>query len=303
MSDVAGAAGDEEAGFNTLGDKAGEVKKPVGEVVKEKTAEEIAAEEAAAKKKAEEDEVARKAAEDEEPVVITRAQLRAIMAKLDDGESTKKAVQSLSGTVGNIKTETENLKKVTANTSITPEDFADLIKEFPEIGKGVEKGFGAVLKRLVGVKPAPGVGEDDIKAAIFKVVNDQQLDILEDEFGVSDDGAPVWKKIVGSPGDTNDYRTWLATQPERYQKKLGSTYSASVLAGAIKKFQSHVASEAKKAADLKAAADKAKADGTNGGATDRRRAAVMPRGTGSGEPPPAKGEQTEDEAFESAKRD
>jgi hypothetical protein len=237
-------------------------------------------------------EEARRRAEDEAPVVVTKKQLAAIMAELEENKSLKKTVQSLTGTVGNQKQEIDSLKTTTAALNITDEDFQDLIKEFPVIGNGVKNGLGSVLKRLVGVKPPPGVGEADIKKAIFEVVNDQQLELLEDEFGVDEKGNPIWKHIIGKRDDPNSaYRVWLAAQAPKYQEKVNKTYSAQVVINAIKRFQS---AQGKVEADRKAAEVKS--------GTDRRRAAVTPRGSG-GEMPPAKGEPTEDEAFASASRE
>lgn len=291
---------DEEAGFDTLGEDPKD-KKPVQTETsdaKTKTPEELKAEADAAKLKADADEVARKKAEDEAPVTLTKKQLDEIMRELEESRSTKKAVQSLSGTVGNLSTGVADLKKTTAVLEITDADFADLEKEFPKIGEGVKKGLGSLLKRMTGRAPPPGVGEQALKTAIFQAHEAEQNELLEDEFGTDDQGQPIWKTILGKPdaADPSPYRKWFAKQPEAFRNRVGNSYSALVLIRAINKFQSEERAAAKAEADRKAAETAAANQRTNG--ADRRRAAVTPRGDG-GTPPPPKGEQTEDDGFDS----
>jgi hypothetical protein len=282
----------EDDGFDTL-----DAKKPAatGED-KQKTEAELAAEKEEADKKAAADEEAKKRAAADAPVILTKAQYDSIMSDLAETKSLKKAVDSLSGTLGVQRQELEGLKKTTATLEITEQDFEDLSKEFPKIGEGMKKGLGSVLKRMTGAGAPKGVGEPEIRKIIFDVTLAQQMEILEDEFGSEKDGTPTWKAIIGPPGSETPYRKWLAAQGEVIQKRSEGTYSAATLTRYIKKFQSEAASAVKAEADRKAA----EATRTNG--VDRRRAAITPRGGGGG-PPAPRDDQSEDEAFETATRE
>lgn len=266
------------------------VAKPVEPTAEEKKA---AEDKAAADKKVAEDEAAAKAKKDEEdgPYTLTKKQFAALQAEIAEGKEAKKSFQSLSGTVGNLRQELDSIKRVTP-IELTDADFAELVKEFPEIAPSVKKGFSGVLKRLIGMNAPKGAGDEEIKKAIFAAVNARESEVLEDEF-------PDWKDTVGKVADTeHPYRKWLAVQTPQYQDKLAKTFSGSVIARSIRRFQAEQerAVKEKAEADRKAAeADAAKKAGN--GRTAALRAAVQPKGDGGGLAP-AKGEQTEEEAME-----
>lgn len=242
---------------------------------------------------------------EEETVTITKAQLAALLDGLEDGKKMKSALDKVNGTLGAYKQQIDQLGKLTqpSQVEITDADFEELTKDFPEIAAATKKGLQKILKNLRGGAAPSQIDESAIKRLIVDSAIQKETELLEDEF-------EDWKKIVGEKDDKdNDFRKWLSGQSTAYQQKINSTFSGSVIARSIRRFQADQkkAADDKRASDEKAAADKkAQDEAERRKATDARRsnlrAAVQPRGDGGGTGGQRK-QSTEDEEFEAGFRE
>lgn len=235
--------------------------------------------------------------EDEKPEVITltKQQFDLLMAGLEDNKSMKKALDTLSGTLGAQKQQMEQLMASSAGRGeVLDEDFAEMAKTYPEIADATKKGLMAFLKRTTGVAAPSSASKEDLKKLVMESATAQFWDDLEDEFEDA-------REIIGSLDKRTPYREWLAKQPEKYQRRLNSTYSPGVVARSIRKFQRDT--EDSKAQDQSKAEEDRKrveAEATRRAEAEARkeqlRSAAAPRGDGGGTQKPR--QKTDDEEFE-----
>ena len=212
-------------------------------------------------------------------VQLTEEQLVQIMATVDQTASLKKGLDSVAGTVGNVRKALDQVRSQTpsgAVVEITDEDFAELKEDFPELAGHTRAALERILKRTnltgTGAPATPTFDPEATRRTAAEIVHQQGLDDLNDLH-------PGWEDIVGTPDDANnEYRKWLATQPEKYQDLIRSTYSATITSRSIDRFK---AAQAKAAA----AARPQTPARPNASRRDRIQAAVQPRGNGQAPAP------------------
>lgn len=121
---------------------------------------------------------------------------------------------------------------------LTKEDLAELSEDFPELSEKLLAGLGRAFERVNVNGTAPSSSAPvDIEAAVQTALTRKEKRELEEAH-------PEWRDIVGAvdmsagekPPEGNPFRQWLATQPERYQKKINETESWAVVQGAIDLF-------------------------------------------------------------------
>jgi hypothetical protein len=223
-------------------------------------------------------------------VQLTEEQLAQIMATVDQTANLKKGLDSVAGTVGNVRKALDQVRSQTpagASVEITDDDFAELKADFPELAGHTRAALERIVKRmnLTGTgEPATSTFDPEaVRKTASEIVHAQGLDDLNDLH-------PGWQDIVGKPDDDNDYRKWLATQPEKYQELIRSTYSATITSRSIDRFKA-----AQAAAQAKPAAARPQTPASPDAARrDRLREAVQPRGQGT---PPAPSQPTPQDNF------
>lgn len=173
------------------------------------------------------------------------------------------------------------------NVEFSDEDFVELTENFPEVSTFTR----AALERLFKKANVKGTGEPepakpetlDVNAAVEKALLDREATALAEAY-------PDWDVIVGRPPTADSqpvetpWRTWLATQPAEYQKKIGETKSPAVVQASIDKFKATQITPVAPAEPTRAAARRAViAD------------AVTPRADGN--PPPLNAPESAEDAF------
>lgn len=187
--------------------------------------------------------------------------------------------EKISGNVGNLQ------KLVAEMRSATPQGVQielppEMEAEYPELAAHLKK---AKIKGTAAPATAsdakPSTTDEEIRKLIGETAKSAQKDVdaklrqarQRIEAEALDDLHPDWRKIVGA-GETHDpnnpYRKWVKTQSAEYQKLINETDSAIVIGRSIDRF--------------KAAQKAAPANGAKPAAavTDRRRAAIQPKGDG-----------------------
>lgn len=173
------------------------------------------------------------------------------------------------GTIGNLQKIVNGLQSAkTGGIKLTPEAFAEMEKDFPELAQQTR---AALEKALSGVNGS-SADAPDFKALASEIANAREVEALEDTH-------PDWRTIVGAvditkeqPNAENPFRKWLATKDATYQARVNGTESAAVISRAINLFQAETKAPATPAsrADPRA---------------DRIRSAVQPKGDGAAAAP------------------
>lgn len=207
---------------------------------------------------------------------VTEEQWNSVLKKLETAEK-------LSGSVGNLHTMVNQLRSATPQ-GVQIELPPELEAEYPELAAHLKRAKikGTAVPAATDAKPS--ITDEEIKKLIGESVDAAHKDVdaklrqarQRIEAEALDDLHPDWREIVGA-GETHDpelpYRKWLSRQAAEYQKLINETDSAVVIGRSIDKF--------------KAAAKAQPANGTRqpNPVTDRRRAAIQPKGDG-GQPAP-----------------
>lgn len=157
---------------------------------------------------------------------------------------------------------------------VEDDDVKDLVNEFPEMGGLVRKTLENIVSKIkVGAPVAPQAAPFDpsvLETAEARAVQRAKIELTEETLDFTHEG---WRELIGikqADGTVpqTEYRTWLATQPEDYQKRVRNSFSAGVIGKSIDDFR---------------AAKEAKQQQAN-----RRRTvistSVTPRGDGGGVP-------------------
>lgn len=132
------------------------------------------------------------------------------------------------------------------------ERFERLREELPEVADGLEEYLQHHMPKKADPEPTPQASSDDIPTPV-----------LDAEF-------PDWGQTISS----NEFKSWLASQPAEYQTKVQSTDSEAVFIGALAKFKT--ASEAARVAAAEAAARAAAAGQVNQVRNARATRAAVP---------------------------
>lgn len=179
--------------------------------------------------------------EAEEPA-LTKEQVSALLAKVQEYDSIRQSHDKLAGRVGSLMQEIEALKKPPEKPKVElpPVDESEFAQSYPE--------FASYLQAQLGkVKPA-----DDIMQRLAQAEErNQQLAQTLEERTISL-AMPDWAETVNSDG----YKAWLLTQPNEVQQVAASTTYANDLMkilGAYKQTATKAQVAAKNKARLEAA--------------------------------------------------
>jgi hypothetical protein len=198
------------------------------------------------------------------------AQIKAAILAIEDlKEKTAHATKvsdTATGQYGELSRTLANLRAATPlgqSVEVSDADFEEMREDFPELAQMQAKGLKRIFSKMTGTAgQAPVIDDRAIDARVearFEVAQEQyareQLAWMQ----------PEWEDIVGPPNTNTEYRQWLATQPEEYQRKMNDTNSPYAIDTSIKQFQ----------ADTQATPKAQAASRSN-----RFKAAVQPRGAG-----------------------
>lgn len=219
-----------------------------------------------------------------EYVQVSKQDFDRIMAALPKAEAIDGEIRKLNGTIGNVKADLIN--RVQALTpsgeavDLSDEDFAELAADFPELAGHTKTALGRVLKRMnvrgTGQAPAPAeVPQDKIDEAVKKARIKDGLEVL-------DELHPGWRDTVGKYGDDNDFRRWLATQPQAYQDRINNTDSPLVTKQALDQFQAAPRARARTGTPTTTTTQRPQQPARQA----RIAAAVQPKGSGAAAPGP-----------------
>ena len=215
-------------------------------------------------------------------VQITEEQLARLVASADETDKIKQQLPKAFGTIGNMQQVITQLRSQTpagAAVEINDDDFAELKADFPELAGHTRAALERILKRTnltgTGQPATPTIDPEEARKAASEIVHAQGLDDLNDLH-------PGWQDVVGKPDDAeNPYRKWLATQPEKYRELIRTTYSATITARSIDRFNA-----AQAAAKAKPAAGRPQTPANPAAARKAViEAAVQPRGHGTAPAP------------------
>lgn len=176
-----------------------------------------------------------------EYVQVTRQDFDKLMAAAAKVETVGSQFDKVFGTIGNLQQQQsrllERLQSETprgATVQIDDEDFAELKENFPELAGQTKAAIERIFKKanLTGTgTPAPAMIDDE------KVREAWKTQRIKEELEELSDLHPDWQTIVGRPDDqSNEFRQWLAKQPEDYQQRILNTTSARMTARAIDRF-------------------------------------------------------------------
>jgi hypothetical protein len=217
---------------------------------------------------------------------ITEAEYTALMAASTQIEQIRadqaRIRDTAAGKIGGLERTLATLQAATpagTTVEITDDMFADLKKEYPELGDLVLKGMRNVAGKLKGTAPAVAPDPTQIDTTLTNRLVALQIEGLDDE-------RPNWREVTGPVNSNTPYRQWLAKQPAEYQAKLGSTNSAAIISRSITKFETDAAAEKTAADAVTAAAEKAAAAKLVKKPTRQQvlEAAATPRGAGGHTP-------------------
>lgn len=209
-----------------------------------------------------------------EYVQLTRKDFEKLMAATAKVETFAPQFDKVFGTIGNLQQQVlGRLQSETprgATVQIDDEDFAELKENFPELAGQTKAAIERIFKKanLVGTG-APATAQIDDE----KVREAWKSQRIHEELEELSDLHPDWQTIVGRPDDeSNEFRQWLAKQPEDYRERITKTTSARVTARAIDRFL-----------DSKQPAQQpTPTNGTTASTRrERMRDAVQPNGTGT----------------------
>jgi hypothetical protein len=227
-----------------------------------------------------------------EYVQITKEERDRLIAVADETTNIKAQLSKAFGTMGNMQQLINQVRSQTpagAAVEINDDDFAELKADFPELAGHTRAALERILKRTnltgTGQPATPAFDPEEVRKTASEIVHAQGLDDLNDLH-------PGWQDIVGKPDDADKpYRKWLATQPEKYQELIRSTYSATITGRSIDRFKAAEAA----AAQAKPAAQRPQTPANPAAARKAViEAAVQPRGAGT---PPAPHQPTPQDNF------
>lgn len=214
----------------------------------------------------------------DEYVQLTKKDFEKLMAATAKVETFAPQFDKVFGTIGNLQQQQQQLigrlqsaTPAGATVQIDDEDFAELKENFPELAGQTKAAIERIFKKanLTGTGAPATVTFDEEK--VREAWKSQRI---REELEELTDLHPDWQTIVGRPEDeSNEFRQWLAKQPEDYRNRVTMTTSARVTARAIDQFLEQKRQPAQQAAQP-----------SNAAANIRRArlaAAVPPTGTGA----------------------
>ncbi len=178
---------------------------------------------------------------EEESVTLSPAEVKSLLARLDDVDRLKSAQDKAFGTIGSMKTVLDKLQTSQATgvaLELTDEDMAEL-DDFPEFKDRFKKTLQKVLSktRSVGVAPPPDTAplEEKFQQQLEQKLAAQSRQYEAKLLSIKHDD---WKDVVVS----DSFKVWLGTQPEDYRKQINDSWDAQEIGGALTKFKAHAAS-------------------------------------------------------------
>lgn len=215
-------------------------------------------------------------------VQITQDQFDRLQSAASKTAQMETQMSKVFGTMGDMQQIVRNLQASTpagVTVEIPQDAFGELAEDYPDIAAMMRKGLEKSLKGIRGTAPASPQSVHPDSAAISRLIEDT---VLKREIESLEDVHPAWREIVGTNADPgNEFRKWLASQPQAYQERVNSTKSATIIAKAIDSFNARTTIPVKKpgvAPSLRA---------------ERIREAIQPKGIG-GQAGPT---NTEDDEF------
>lgn len=221
--------------------------------VVEKTAEEITEEAAAAEMKAAEDAKAleaAKAAELTPPLTDSEKQLQDLIAKVGTIDDVKVLVEKIRGDAfGKIGGLERTIKALQDTTPVgqpivaTPEDFAELMTDLPDVAPKLLTGLTRVLSKFKGTAQAaaaesPEQFEERVnKAADARVaqrlLERDQRDAMKEVSKKHSD----WNTVIGPENSQTEFRQWLKTQPHEFATTFLKSWDPEVVVDGLNKFK------------------------------------------------------------------
>lgn len=232
---------------------------------------------------------------------ITKQQLDELYASASTVKELKDGLAKLRddafGRLGGLERNLKQSSESGLEWDITEADLADVEREVPFLAPALQKTLANIAKKAkVKVPVGQSVDVEAVKAELKAEFNQQleqrSFDIWKKtQSDMLDYNHRGWVKIV----QDKTFHTWLdehdASNPGVKEMFLKSN-SAIEIGGVLDKFKTHQAAIQEKAKP------KPKPPVVNQTRTDRLREALPTRGSSSN-PPPPKGELTEEEAFDS----
>lgn len=174
----------------------------------------------------------------------------------------RRQIDNLAGNHGSLKAAFQRLQQDTPSgqaVELDDEDFAEMQSEFPELADMTKKALGSVLKRINLRGSAaidPTMIDERVNKLVSERVSNERVSIHKE---ILDGTAPDWQTVVGVPDEAKmlqliragksqeealaeslpktEYRAWLATQPQGYQERIGSSNNAFEISASISKFR------------------------------------------------------------------
>lgn len=234
-----------------------------------------------------------------EYVRLTKPEYEALKTSAGKVPELEKRIETAFGKFGptqqalnEIKATIEELRAATPKgqaLELPADVVSELEAEFPDVAGGVKAALVKLMKGLAGTGNNDADREKGEKARFDKWAVARAASDLEEIH-------PKWREIVGAVEDptkadpNNQFRVWLAKQPETYQAQINNSNSATVISRAIDKFLTSQKSAAQPPLRNKLPLKKVTLR------RDRIQGSVQPKGLGA--PPPAQRESVED-AFSS----
>lgn len=200
------------------------------------------------------------------------------------------------GRIGSIEHTLKSIQESTASGSpieVTDEDFAELLKDLPDIAPnviaGVKRVMGKVKGRASVVVETPEqfearvntVADQRIALALKKQSEKLAMDTLTKQHA-------DWNTVIGPKDSQTEFRTWLSTQPHTYAETFLDSWDPAVVAEGLSKF---------KASKVKAEPPKPSGKAETAAARAQRLLEAVPARGGSAAPAKA-GKKTDEEEFE-----
>ena len=219
-----------------------------------------------------------------EYVQLTKEEHARLLALVDKTAEWSGKLDRALGTFGSVQDVVKKLQSQTPQgvaVEYPDELFAEMETDYPGLAGQIK----AVLQKgsVKGTAPAA----DDKKAddppakSVAEQLKEQRI---ADNVAMLDEAFPDWRTLVGNFGDTNnDFRKWLATQPDEDQKRLNNSTSAFTIGRYIDNYRRDRRRE-KLAQKKPAPAPNKRPDPAVVARRDRIEGSVQPRGDAG--PPP-----------------
>lgn len=192
--------------------------------------------------------------ETDQAATVSKEQFEQLLAKANSIDDIRAAVDKLRGDVfGNLGGIQRVLKSLQDSTpageslEIKPEDLDEVGKEYPDLTKNLATGLTRVLKRL----NLKGTGTSSLSTEeVDQRVNERANAIAQDVIAresvklreematqILDLQHKGWRELVGPKDSNTEYRRWLKTKGEKYEKTMLSSDDPIAIGESISEFK------------------------------------------------------------------